>query len=140
MSIWDDPDLKTGGDFFKFEKVSDTISGRIQNIGTHKFEDGKVVAQILIATDGGEEITVSAGQTKLKIALQEERPEIGDWISIGLSQIEKRAGGKTLKHFDVEVRRANGKPAATAAPDPLAGLNETQRAAIAAAQSTEAPF
>lgn len=120
-SIWDDPEIRVGGDFIKFENVGDRVSGTISAIRAHRFDDGKVAPQILLTTDDGEEKTVTAGQIRLKTALAEHRPEAGDHITILLSEIEKRAGGKTLKHFDVQVRRANGSnapatPAAAAMP------------------------
>lgn len=123
MSIWDDPELKTGGDYFKFDNVGDSIAGTITATRKHKFEDGKVASQLILATDSGEERTVTAGQVRLAVALQEQRPEIGDHITITYTNKEARQGGKTLKHFDVTVRRA-GTPAAapatarTAAVDP----------------------
>lgn len=119
MSVWDDPEIREGGEFVKFETVGDTISGTITALRTHRFEDGKVVPQVLIATDTGEERTITAGQVRLKAALSSERPEPGDHLTVTYTQNEKRAGGKTLKHFDVAVRRA-GAPAAVAAAPPAA--------------------
>jgi hypothetical protein len=94
------------------------------------FEDGKVVPQIEMDTADGPK-TVTAGQVRLKAALAEKRPGVGDQLTITLSDIEKRAGGKTLKHFTVSVGPvAAPSPAATAA-DPLAGLTPEQIAAAA---------
>ena len=113
MSVWDDPDLKAGGEFVKFEKVGDSIAGTITAIRRHRFDDGSVAAQILLTTDGGEDKTLTAGQVRLKAALAEKRPEAGDHLTVTLTQIERRSGGKTLKHFNVEV-----KPAAATADTP----------------------
>jgi hypothetical protein len=148
-SIWDDPEIKAGGEFVKFENVGDAVSGSVTAIRAHRFDDGKVVPQVLLVTDDGEERTMTAGQVQLKAKLAEQRPEAGDHIKVTLANIEKRAGGKTLKHFDVEVTRGNGSaaPAATApvqeaapvaapAVDPaaaaaaLANLTPEQRAAL----------
>ncbi|MBA9003755.1 hypothetical protein [Thermomonospora cellulosilytica] len=118
MSIWDDPDIRVGGDFVKFNAPGDSVSGTIQAIRKHKFDDGSVAPQVLLVTDEGEEKTLTAGQIRLKTALATERPEAGDWIRITLTQIEKRAGGKDLKHFTVEIRRGQGAPAQ---PQPPAG-------------------
>lgn len=109
MSIWDDPDLRAGGDFVAFETVGDSIAGTIDAVRTHRFDDGKVVPQILMTTDAGEEKTLTAGQIRLKIALAEQRPEAGDHLTVTLTDIEKRSGGKTLKHFDVNVKRGGGQ-------------------------------
>lgn len=105
MSIWDDPDLRMSSDYVSFENVGDSVAGTIINVRAHRFDDGKVVPQLLLDVDG-EEKTVTAGQVRLKAALAEKRPEPGDLITITLTDIEKRAGGKTLKHFDVQIGAA----------------------------------
>lgn len=110
MSIWDDPDLRVGGEFMKFDNVGDTISGTVSAVRAHRFDDGSVAPQVLLVTDDGEERTVTAGQVRLKAALAEQRPESGDHVTITFTEVEKRAGGKTLKHFDVKVNRG-GAPA-----------------------------
>jgi hypothetical protein len=51
---------------------------------------------------------LTAGQVRLKAALAEQRPEAGDHLTVTLKQVEKRSGGKTLKHFDVEIKRGSG--------------------------------
>ena len=146
-SIWDDPEIKAGGEFVKFENVGDTVSGNVTAIRAHRFDDGKVVPQVLLVTDDGEERTMTAGQVQLKAKLAEQRPESGDHVTVTLSEIEKRTGGKTLKHFDVVVTRGGANPApqpvvaapvaATPAVDPaaaaaaLGNLTPEQRAAPA---------
>lgn len=102
MSIWDDPELKVNDDYVSFDAIGDSVAGTVINIRAHRFDDGKVVPQILMDVDG-EEKTVTAGQVRLKALLAEKRPEPGDALSITLTDIEKRAGGKTLKHFEVKV-------------------------------------
>lgn len=121
MSIWDDPELRMSSDYVSFENVGDTVAGTVINIRAHRFDDGKVVPQLMLDVDG-EEKTVTAGQVRLKAALAEKRPEPGDAISITLTEIEKRAGGKTLKHFDVKVgAEALGKAAPKAAAPAASG-------------------
>jgi len=130
--FWSDPEMFTSGDFIKFDQVGDTVTGTITGIRKHMFEDGKVVPQIELDTADGPK-TVTAGQVRLKAALAEKRPGVGDQLTITLSEIEKRQGGKTLKHFTVVVGPAG--PAATpppAAVDPLASLTPEQRAAVQA--------
>lgn len=146
QSVWDDPDLRAGGEFVEFKKVGDSVSGTINAIRTHTFDDGKKVPQILITTDEGEEKTLTAGQVRLKAELTEQRPEAGDHLSVTYTQEEKRSGGKTLKHFDVVVSRGGApsagpastaaeaaKPAAAPAIDPaaaaaaLANLSDEQK-------------
>lgn len=110
MTVWDDPDLKVNSDFVKFETVGDKVAGTITAIRKHRFDDNSVAAQILLTTDDGEEKTLTAGQVRLKLALAEARPEVGDHITVTLTQVEKRGGGKTLKHFDVKVKPGDKPP------------------------------
>ena len=145
MSIWDDPELKATGNYIAFEAVGDTVTGTILDIRAHRFDDGKVVPQIILDCDG-EEKTLTAGQIRLKAELGETRPNVGDTLTVTLTEIEKRSGGKTLKHFDVNVAAGGGAPAGFAAedtpapePQPAAGpdlaalgLSPAQLAALAA--------
>lgn len=121
-SIWDDPAV-TGGsnEFVKFENVGDTVSGKVENIGRKTWDDGSISPQLDLLTDDGEARTLTAGQVRLKLALAEKRPEVGDHLTVTLTQIEKRSGGKTLKHFDVIVKKAAG---ATATPAPAALVDD----------------
>ncbi len=114
MSIWDDPELHVSDDYVKFENPGDTVTGTITAIRLHRFDD-KAVPQIIVATDSGKERTITGGQARLKALLTEKRPEVGDTITITMTNVEKRAGGKTLKHFEVEVGRAGAAPVAPAA-------------------------
>lgn len=135
MSIWDDPDLRVGGEFFKFDNVGDSIAGTINAVRAHRFDDGSVAPQVMLTTDDGEEKTVTAGQVRLKAALAEQRPEAGDRITITFTENEKRAGGKTLKHFDVNVARGGTPPGA--APAPVAAAPVPAQAAVAPAPAAQ---
>lgn len=108
MSVWDDADLKAGGDFVKFDRVGDKVAGTITGIRKHRFDDGSVAAQVFLTLDDGEEKTLTAGQVRLKALFAEKRPDVGDHITVTMTQIEKRGGGKTLKHFDLEVKPGTG--------------------------------
>lgn len=132
MSIWDDPELSTGGDYIKFDNIGDTVTGTVVAIRVHRWDDGKVSPQVLLDV-AGEEKTITAGQVRLKAALAEQRPEPGDLLTVTLCDVEKRQGGKTLKHFDVSVVRGGGA-ARGAAPAPAtvslgAGMTAEQIAA-----------
>jgi hypothetical protein len=128
--------MRVGGDYIKFEEVGDSVSGIVLSVGAHRWDDGTVSPQIVLDTDEGEK-TVTAGQVRLKAALAEKRPEVGDLLSITYTELEKRTGGKTLKHFDVKVAPAGKKPAAKkdvldgVDPDVLAALQEKLGAKIA---------
>lgn len=140
MSVWDDPELKVGGEFVTFENSGDTVSGVITAVRSHRFDDGKVVPQILLVDDEtGEDRTMTAGQIRLKVALAEQRPEAGDHLTVTMTGIEKRAGGKTLKLFDVAVNRggAPAKPAVSAKTQPKAKVDPDAAAAALANLTAE---
>lgn len=139
MSIWDDAEIRTGGEFIKFDAIGDTVTGTITAIRKHTFDDGKAVPQLFLDVDG-EERTLTAGQVRLKAELAIQRPEVGDSLTVTLANVEKRAGGKTLKHFDVTVVRGGATPAAPPAPAAAAStpapatadqLTDQQRQALA---------
>ena len=116
MSVWDDPEMRVASDYASFNEVGDSVSGVVTGVYAHRFDDGKVVPKIMLDTANGE-IALTAGQVRLKAALAEKRPEIGDTLTVKLTEIEKRAGGKTLKHFDVNVAKGAGAPVAAAPSD-----------------------
>jgi hypothetical protein len=130
-SIWDDADLKSNDDYIKFDNVGDTVTGKILSIRKHVFDDGKAVPQLLLDVNG-EEKTLTAGQVRLKAELSEKRPGVGDVLTVTLSNIEKRSGGKTLKHFDVTL----GGAAPAVAPVAEAPAVDAQAAAAAIANLT----
>ena len=113
MSIWDDPSIRPTSDYVKFENPGDSVSGEVVSLGLHTFEDGKRVPKLIIATADGD-VTLTAGQQQLMAKLTELRPEVGDNLTVTYVRSEKRAGGKTLKHFEIKVIRAtnSGKTAA----------------------------
>jgi len=121
-SIWDTPGMTMSSDYIKFEQPGDTVTGVVLGVEAHKWDDGSVSPKLILDCDGVEK-SLTAGQVRLKAALAEKRPKVGDSITITLTEIEKRSGGKTLKHFDVTVGAA-----ADAATD---ALNDAQKAARA---------
>jgi hypothetical protein len=102
MNFWDDPDLRPSSDYVKFIEPGDGVTGKIVSIRKHTFDDGTVAAQLVINTPDGDR-TVSASQAQLKSKLAELKPGVGDWIAIEFERVERRAGGKMLKHFTVTV-------------------------------------
>jgi hypothetical protein len=115
MSTWDDPELANSGEFYEFLNVGDVASGCIKVVRTHTFDDGKKVPQLLMVDDSGDERTLTAGQVRLKAELVEQRPEAGDHLRVTLASIEPRGGGKTLKHFTVQITRGHAPHLAQAA-------------------------
>ncbi len=115
MSIWDLQELSSDNEYVNFVTVGDTVTGVLTQVGVKKWDDGNISPQLYLHCPDGSDRVLTAGQIRLKSALVEQRPEAGDTITVTLTNIEKRAGGKTLKHFDVKVVRGDGAPA-TAAP------------------------
>jgi hypothetical protein len=135
MSIWDDPELHVSDDYVKFETPGDTITGTITALRIHRFDD-KPVPQVVIRTPEGHDRTVTGGQARLKALLAEKRPDVGDTITITMTNIEKRAGGKTLKHFEVDVISGGAPPAAPSASAPAAPPAADAAATLAASGLT----
>lgn len=126
-NVWDDPDLQRNDDYVRWENEGDQIVGEILRVAKHTFEDGKVAPLLVIRTDDGTERTLTAGQVQLATKLAELRPGVGDRIAIVYTRSEKRQGGKTLKHFEVEVKAGTpsvSEPAgvSTSAPAPAKSL------------------
>ena len=115
MSVWDDPEMRIASDYVSFNEVGDTVTGVVTGVYAHRFDDGKVVPKIMLDTAEGE-VALTAGQVRLKAELSEKRPEVGDTLTVTMTEVEKRAGGKTLKHFDVTVVKSGTSAPATAAP------------------------
>ena len=107
MSIWDNPEFKSEGTstYVNFKNIGDSVEGTVLSVGLQTWDDGTVAPKITIHTNEGER-TLTAGQIRLKMALAEKRPEKGDYLAVKFVSIEDRGGGKTLKHFDVDVRKA----------------------------------
>lgn len=131
--IWDDPELHITDSYVKFENPGDTVTGKVLGISVHRWDDGSTCPQLLLDVDG-EEVNLTAGQTRLKRALAEQRPQPGDTITATFTEVEKRPGGKTLKHFDVTVTRGStastkAEPEAQAEPESKK-LTPEQQAAI----------
>ena len=105
MSInWNDF-KKTEGDFperWKPENIGDTVTGKITSIRVATMPDGNQYPSLTLATATGER-ELLASQSRLLAMLAEKQPRIGDTITITHTDVEKLAGGKTLKHFDVTV-------------------------------------
>lgn len=113
MSIWDDPDLAVTDNFLRLDAEGDSFEGEISSLGTRTWDDGSKCPELGLVLPDGTEATWTAGQTQAKRKLAELRPEIGDYIRVLYQRQERRAGGKTLKHIDIQLDR--GGRAVTAA-------------------------
>lgn len=106
MSIWDSLELNAPKNYVNFETIGDSAEGVVTEVGLQNWSDGTFAPKITLSNELGSKI-ITAGQIRLKIALIEKRPEVGDYLSVTLTQIENRGNGKTLKHFDVIVNKPN---------------------------------
>jgi hypothetical protein len=108
MSINWDNFKRTEGDFpdrWRPENAGDTVTGKITQMRIATMPDGSTYPSLTITTKSGER-EILASQTRLLAILSEKQPRIGDTITITHTIVEKLAGGKTLKHFDVEIKGA----------------------------------
>lgn len=106
-------DSLPSGDYFKFEEPGDAVVGDVIGIGIGEDFNGNPAPQVVVRQDDGQDVTVTAGQAQLKAKLMAARPKVGDRIKMEYTQKEQRAGGKTLKHFDVVVKEGGAKAPVT---------------------------
>ena len=99
-SVYDE--LGPTGEFITFANEGESITGTITSVGLHTWDDGKKSLQLGLEVDG-ESRVLTAGPIGLQIKLQELRPGVGDTLTVTYLGSEKRAGGKTLKKWDVKV-------------------------------------
>ena len=106
MSIWDSPELNISKKYVNFENIGDSVEGVVTEVGLQNWSDGTFAPKITLSNNLDEKI-ITAGQIKLKIALTEKRPEVGDYLKVTLTNIEDRGSGKMLKHFQVDVTKSS---------------------------------
>ena len=112
--FWSNPELARPTDFISFTNPGDTVTGTITALRLQTFVDNgvsKTVPQLDLDTVDGLR-TLTAGQTRLQMELLEKRPDIGDLLTVTMTGVQKRPGGKTLKEFTVTV----GHPPPAAEP------------------------
>lgn len=103
---WDD---FANGDFIKFENVGDSVAGEVRSLTVGQDFNGAPCPKILIATDEGDERTVTAGQKVLQSRLAEVRPQVGEKVAIVYSGVGDAKPGKApAKLFTVQVRAVDG--------------------------------
>lgn len=112
-----------GGDFVKFDNVGDQVVGIIKHVREGKdFNGNPCPLLILEVNELGEEKTLTAGQVRLKMALAEKQPQVGDKIRIVYSGVGAAQPGKApAKEFTVEVKPG---PHALVSPGPADQANE----------------
>lgn len=138
--IWDDPALTITDSFYKFETVGDSAAGVIRSVGRKEWPDGKIDAELILKDDAdGEDKTLTIGTIRLKEKFVSLRPGVGDHVSVKLTSIEPRPGGKSMKHYDVTVNGGGQAPAAPVATAPVAAPVVPDPAAAAAAIANLSP-
>jgi hypothetical protein len=122
---WNEFQGSGGGLFASFKEVGDTVVGTITAIRKGQDFNSNVCPELVLRTDEGDELIVTAGQKMLAAALATERPSVGDRIGIKYSGVgEARPGKAPAKLFEVQVGRASTPaPAATPAPAPAAATS-----------------
>lgn len=103
-NYWDEPGIAINTDYVKFENIGDQVTGVIVDLGIQTWQDGSKSPKLTLRTTEGDRI-LTASQVQLKAKLGELRPNVGDTIKVSLAGVEKLAGGKTLKKFEVAVKR-----------------------------------
>lgn len=106
MSInWDDFKRPEAGDYpnrWKPENIGDQINGKITVVRIATMPDGTQYPSLTVDTDNGL-AEVLCSQTLLLKQMVAKQPKVGDNITIKHTAVEKLAGGKTLKHFEVVI-------------------------------------
>ena len=92
------------GDYNKWkpENEGDQISGVLTAIRVATMPDGNKYPSLSIDVEGVK-YDVLASQSQLLRMLADKKPNLGDSITIKHTKVEKLAGNKTLKHFEVTV-------------------------------------
>lgn len=148
-SVWDDPEIKIVSEYVKFDQPGDHVAGVITAVQIHRWEDGSACPKVMLIDDAsGDETSFTAGQYRLKAALAEQRPEVGDHIAVTYKGEIPLSGGKKAKDFEVVTTRKGATPPAPAAPaapvaaptpeSPAIDLNDPAvKAALAALQAQQ---
>lgn len=102
-------DSLPAGEFWTWEEAGQTLVGDVIAKNIDKDFNDNPCPGLTIRQDDGNEVRLTAGQAQLKAKLLEAKPQIGDRVKITFTATEKRAGGKTLKQFDVSVKSGGAK-------------------------------
>ena len=135
-NFWDDPEIFDSGQYISFVKAGDSVTGRITAVKRHMFDDGTVVPRLELETADGPR-SLTAGQVGLKRLLAEHRPNVGDTITVTMTGTMPRAGGKTLKTWNVVVgpQQPPAAPASTTTAPPPAPAPVTTTGGITPEQA-----
>lgn len=115
-SFWDEFGAPESA-FVRFEMPGDKLQGRIVKLEAvdDKFTPGKLVPQITVRDEQGNDRVLSVNAYDLKSKLARQRPFEGDDISIVYAERRELDNGKSLKVFEVKIRTAAQREAAESA-------------------------
>lgn len=102
--VWDKY-ANAGATFIAFKEPGDHVVGTIRQIRDGKDFNKNICPELVLDDGNGGSLIVTAGQTMLKKALLEQRPNVGDRVRITFTDYgEAREGRQAPKLFTVEVK------------------------------------
>lgn len=105
-NFYDDPDLAVPeGSFVKWDEPK-TVVGTIKSRSKGTDYDGKPAAVFSIEQDDGEVVSVTASTYRLKKESAEQKWNVGDRVAIQYLGTEDLGGGRSVKNFEVETKKA----------------------------------
>lgn len=107
MSIYDDPDLRTG-DFQTWDDIGDTLAGDIIDVRKGEDFNGRPCPELVIRNDDGRDIVMTCGQANLRAQIMDLKPETGDRIKVAFVRTEKADKGQK-KIFEIKVVQGGAK-------------------------------
>lgn len=97
-------DYTSGGNYFKFKEVGDSITGEIVGIVEGADFKGAPCPVLELETDDGEEVLVTASQVMLRAELADVQPDVGDEVTITFSGLgDPKPGRNPAKLFTIEI-------------------------------------
>jgi len=112
MSIYDDPDMRTG-DFVSWHDIGYSLVGDVIEARKGLDFNGRPCPEIVVRTDDGRDAVMTCGQANLKAQIMEQKPDAGDRIKVVFAKTEKADKGMK-KVFEVTVSSGGAKGTAAA--------------------------
>ena len=105
---WDEFVPENKSRFVTFKAPGDTFSGRIIDLRAVEdhFDPTKRVPELTFDEDG-EKRVLTANTYDLKVKIAQLRPKVGDDLGVRLTEIRPLDNDKSMKVFDVRIRRAS---------------------------------
>ena len=105
------PPPPVSGSFAKFDVAGTEYEGLVIDInGDGTDFNGNKCPQVVLDRGEAGHLTITCGQAQLwsktVAAVDSGELRVGVWAKFAHTHVEKRTGGKTLKHFDIKVSEA----------------------------------